>query len=519
MTNDREAVELFGKEAISFIAATTVDELDAHLSGSTQLPQTKAAVVAEMLVVGRELLAQTPHAHLLLGRLCEPRGTLPSFAVDWMDRSGQRIVPAVSSDPVIAAIRELAAATYPALLMTITPQPLGHSTMLFAHPAAERFQKAVRGDAILTQLAPERSDQSGHHGSYYDSTGTGGGLQLSLLGSILVTRAWDLALARGGGDFTDLEQAIDDLTAALRAAIVGKSATVPMAIGLTGLLLPKGLDHITLPFGTLRRATAAHRRLHPFLRSGVLQTTTESGDTVTMDYAGDLVLVTDIDYRLVLGKRDLGPDWPTPMTSDTAEAHADTIALAAALGITRQEPVVVAPTWRVAFSPLSHGGGGWRDGRDYRGLLPIAATVDETNALREWAVSIHAGRTSELAVGIRRTLSALRERSDPADSLVDLVIAWENLFGADTELRFRISAALARLLGNTPAQRSDIQARAGKLYVTRSKIVHGDSVATDKIVDDSRAARGLTLDMWRALFRDQPELLADTDRAKTLLLQ
>jgi hypothetical protein len=42
-------------------------------------------------------------------------------------------------------------------------------------------------------------------------------------------------------------------------------------------------------------------------------------------------------------------------------------------------------------------------------------------------------------------MSALSERSQPADQLIDAVIVWEALFGGDVELSFRISMGMAFL--------------------------------------------------------------------------
>jgi hypothetical protein len=52
-------------------------------------------------------------------------------------------------------------------------------------------------------------------------------------------------------------------------------------------------------------------------------------------------------------------------------------------------------------------------------------------------------------LAVRRLLSAVSYRTDPADKLIDAAVALENLFGTrQGEVTFRIAAATARLMGS-----------------------------------------------------------------------
>ena len=55
--------------------------------------------------------------------------------------------------------------------------------------------------------------------------------------------------------------------------------------------------------------------------------------------------------------------------------------------------------------------------------------------------TINATDDSKIRIAIRRVLSAINERMNPVDGFVDVIIAWENLFGGNAELSFRISTA------------------------------------------------------------------------------
>lgn len=63
----------------------------------------------------------------------------------------------------------------------------------------------------------------------------------------------------------------------------------------------------------------------------------------------------------------------------------------------------------------------------------------------------------------------LGERRNPDDALLDAVIAWENLVGADEgETTLRITTALAWLLNRSPSERAATEERLRVLYRLRS---------------------------------------------------
>jgi hypothetical protein len=80
----------------------------------------------------------------------------------------------------------------------------------------------------------------------------------------------------------------------------------------------------------------------------------------------------------------------------------------------------------------------------------------EEKGLVKWAQIVDSRHDPAIDIAVRRIMLALLERMDAADSLVDAVIALENLFGvADTkaEVTFRVTTAAAHLLEPDPAQR------------------------------------------------------------------
>ena len=118
---------------------------------------------------------------------------------------------------------------------------------------------------------------------------------------------------------------------------------------------------------------------------------------------------------------------------------------------------------------------------------------------------------------IRRLLSALSSRDKPEDSLVDAMIALESLFGTGQgEVTFRLSTALAWLLGKDGRARSAKQKEIADLYGLRSKVVHGARLKHEEAAVAQAAAISLAVDAFRALLAERPELIADTNRGRSL---
>jgi hypothetical protein len=78
------------------------------------------------------------------------------------------------------------------------------------------------------------------------------------------------------------------------------------------------------------------------------------------------------------------------------------------------------------------------------------------------------------ALALRRFESAF-ERQDPADSLVDLWVAFEALLVPDArmELRYRAALRIARLVGSDAEDRQRVFKLALSSYDARSRVVHG----------------------------------------------
>ena len=123
-----------------------------------------------------------------------------------------------------------------------------------------------------------------------------------------------------------------------------------------------------------------------------------------------------------------------------------------------------------------------------------------------------------------RTLLAALERRDPSDALLDAVIAWENLVGADEgETTLRITTSLAWLLTSRATDRDAMQKKLRDLYRLRSRIVHGSTKITPRdAAERYQEALSITFAALRVLFQKRPDLLQETTssaRSRRLMLK
>lgn len=184
-------------------------------------------------------------------------------------------------------------------------------------------------------------------------------------------------------------------------------------------------------------------------------------------------------------------------------------------------PLLVAPTWWVIVEPFAGVRVQWSELFTARLLshMPRAVTLPYYPRVAEAIDHVAARRTPSIDVAIRRILSAHIDRFTPADSLIDVVIAWENLFGPrdQKEITKTVSTALANLLskGSDEAAKQ-IRKDAVRIYGLRSRLVHGGRPKAGQLEAALPRAFDLTRQAFCELLGRTPELLADANRGKRL---
>jgi hypothetical protein len=169
---------------------------------------------------------------------------------------------------------------------------------------------------------------------------------------------------------------------------------------------------------------------------------------------------------------------------------------------------------------------GWMAGLRESGANTVPYRIEmildaEIAEVQEWSERVANNNVDGVRVATQRALSAASERDRAEDTLIDAVMAWENLVGTDSETSFRTCAALAWLLERDTTQRQARFRNLRRTYDVRSKLVHGEDVDHNDIVGNGDAAVNAAHTALRVLISEEPWLLAlksSGQRADAILL-
>jgi Apea-like HEPN len=384
------------------------------------------------------------------------------------------------------------------------------TSSMWRHPVRQKFEDGVRADAVLAALFADYDKSTGFGGQYYTNLGFGGSIQLWSLAEGLVSSAYDrMALDGLLSPSKVAEASIENLTL-LRKLVAGKKVQIRARIGIAGISLEQ--QAISTPWGVLRPATSE-----------------ESARVDKLDGTRtDAVFEVPVDMRLYIGSGspEDGDSGPGAMGKVSQKLHNDVndrflrLALSLFLSLERSRPVTAVRSWTAfdrIFSPM---------GTSWSQVAPLVSSArleeGEADTVTEWIDRVQKHYHRSITIAVQRVLHALAERYDPADGLVDAVIALENLFGTSSETQgevtFRVSTACAYLLSPEDAkERRAARKDVVGIYRERSKIVHGQQPGEDVGQLRDRAVE-IIREALQLLFRDRPELLPVRDRALALIL-
>lgn len=340
-------------------------------------------------------------------------------------------------DPVLAELVPMGLDVYPVLL-TPTEDHLWPATTLslWQHPRREALQQAVESDPELGDLFPEEDRDLGRRGYYYSSLGHGGTIQSVMFGELNVGASWHSAKLRATNPTRNhvVEEAHNHVRVR-RDAATGGSPSVRCLVAFTGFVTANQ-QPIETAWGVLRPLTELEREAAPPALEGAVTGTDPDGNRVTVSYAGELVLETEVPYRLVITPTpdpdDPPPDWPTIEGSDAQRRRIDGLQLSTLLAVEREPGhwVSARPAWSWIADPLRLGPSiSWWDPSSAPGFMPYEMSAEDCQQVAAWSNTIEASWTPKLNIAVTRVLRAVNSRTDMADRLVDSVIAWENLFG------------------------------------------------------------------------------------------
>jgi hypothetical protein len=430
--------------------------------------------------------------------------------------------------PLFDALAQLARVAYPVLLTEpndpFRPSgPPGLFLVFLRHPAGKEFQRLALADPALSRLVKQAGGAVSTAAQIQTSTGRGGGVQVELLASLLIHSAHVRYVFRRHTTETAYLADVAEVLSEARCLLQGVEAEVPVLQSFAFVTLPTGRS-VKAPWGVLRAPSEAESDYGSRLIGGSLSYDDEFGSHA-IQYSGDLILDAQVPMKAkVLDGPPEDQAWSQTLeTLEELERRGLLVSLAVTLAVEREKPAAAVPTWRVVLDPLDFGPSSSR--RQTPTSLPVAApaslTDEEATAVETWLEILEQNDSHRTAMAARRIQSSIVERSDPADGLVDAVVAWESLFGSREETTLRVSGSIACLLGTDLAKRLALQEETKKIYNLRSRIVHGDAAAeAPNVYDAWKRACDIGIQVLRRLYRDRPDLLAldPNERSLHLLL-
>lgn len=526
MTSDgiRLLYEHIGDKALAYLLVVDSDQLQAHIADPSvsSLGDLKNEVLSQLVTIDSQIREWSPvddTAGEWANRLANYRNSgIEESLGNYIRRLSGGIIERVPErlGDIEHVMAQLAVDIYPGLLVRESNEPhyrrIGLPVRLFRHPLNEAFQELAAADRDFSKLFTTDSESSGKGGNTIRSTGHGGSHQLLTMAETFLNSGWTLAcLTSDSPSVADFIDGVLRSMQTIRLAINKKKTDVPVRFGLTGVLLPEGIDTIELGWATLRRPDSRDGKfVKATALEGQLSGTNEDGGTTTINYSGDIVVEMRVPYAMLIGEHDLRIGWPDEMVASVrAVDHAvENLRLGLLLADPKRRRVIHT-SWVATIDPFSQAHhASWNDMSRAVNLMPTQLTESDTQSWKDQAKSIGTHRVPTIGVAIRRMLAAVAERRSPEDILVDAVIVWENLFGARSETTLRVTSSLAWLLGSSPEDRKTRQKAYKDIYNFRSRVVHGDSrVDQAKLQQYAMDAVDISIEALSEIFNTRPDLL------------
>jgi hypothetical protein len=251
----------------------------------------------------------------------------------------------------------------------------------------------------------------------------------------------------------------------------GEAISAYDLIGYTGIQLSPD-SHVRTPWGVLKTAPSN-------FRVGI-------GPNITT-----AILAAPCTMALQISREEYPTQLPSgiPATSGIEGARR-LLPMAFALASSQRPRCAPMVTFEAALLPLV----ALNSYRNPGILYPIQPTprptAEDLEATEAWAERLEESRAGSLQIAERRLVSAIAQRSEKDDALIDAVIAWESLVGTRYRTTVRVVGALTNLLASEASERPALRRKLLEIYDLRSRVVHGDltdggnvSAALDQAID------------------------------------
>lgn len=270
----------------------------------------------------------------------------------------------------------------------------------------------------------------------------------------------------------------------LRRAAQGEQVRSHTITGISGVALPEG-SHATTPWGVLRPAPQGLDEMHFLLNKPQTHSILVEPRLLSVRFDWSAEPKMDFEQEFIRAPK---ANLLFPITCAIASTDI-------------ANPAGPVETWTTTVLPFQSYFGYSHSSLPSKIHNPPVNFGARIRELEDWARLIDSTHSSTIDVAAARLVSAIGRRLDPVDSLIDAVMVWENLLGTSTETTFRVTASLAKLLESDRVQRQKLQKELAKIYGIRSRIVHGGTLETAKVLDAGKTAISIGIDAMRAFYR------------------
>lgn len=510
----RAATEL-GYRFLSYVLAVEPDMVERFVERGEPLePQQVEALMTAVDVVAQVLEFNGVDAsgrgslgywvEISMGQIAEGNLSLPNAL---RLSSGGDLPERRDDDPLRSLLLQYAREAYPYHLLAQSDDGMqtgrvGVSRIALRLPAAQEFQAKILDHPLVRNKHRAHEDLPSTRIDFPNSRGAGGVILYGLLVEI-TNQAWiQCQTANDTGMHRFLEEVLQAFELFIKI-MSGEYVPSQVVFGISDVHLEG--DPIETPWGNLL-LLGAESDLAP-----------RFGEVGTQRFAAPLVaLVTStIDEQSGQGNR----------YEQMQRLERPAMLLRLALGLNElsngRQPATGRLAWWYARQPLSSGM--WGDARrsgQRRAVLTL--TSSEREGFLATCAFVADRHPAHLDLAAARLVGAAGDRLDPADALIDAVIAWESMFGSGQgEVSTRISVAVAVLLAKDPVSRRLLAKEVRGIYQLRSRLVHGSvSPGADALEGASRRATELGFAAMEAILQrpDLRRLTKSAERSDYLLL-
>lgn len=516
-------VKNMGHKIISYILNISEEDAECVLSSSYELRDSQTAVLHQFIEICRKLrlqgIDQTDVDFSIFHRL-------PNIFINdkhifniWHEEMGGKIEVIESNDSIVSLVNSIASKLYPLFLIKITGKPsyfnkMHHniSSTIYSLPEYKTMCKELLSDSAISKIFSHVGENEIETRGYYmASTGHGGDIQLASLPGTIVTNSFELMRMRGLFTLEAFAKAAEDTVNIIRSCAKGEVLNVPVFRGFNNVSL-NDIEELQTEWGILRPYNEGITELAP--------NNTSSTNIDGKQHKLGFVLETHYPYKVNFNDLDEKRKWPKELEKarDNLDYVTESLGLCFALACDRNPPVGISSAWTMIFDPISQGTSlSWN--RNTQSPVSHYILNSDTDDIESWSKILYEVEDTKIRLAIRRILSAINQRMDPIDGFIDTIIAWENLFGGNAELSFRISISIAKLLGNDDTERKQIQKLVADYYNKRSTLVHGvKEITAEEAIEYRDECLSIAIKSLKKLYLENVELIDDAYRSKTLAL-